>query len=182
MNVIPTDLEGVVVIEPRVFPDARGFFLETYHAARYANAGLPTAFVQDNHSCSAAGTIRGLHYQLRRPQAKLIRAIRGTVYDVAVDIRRGSPTFGRWVGVELSAENKRQLFIPTGFAHGFCATVDAVEIEYKCTDYYDADDQCGVAWNDPSLAILWPTREPILSDKDRAYLPLTSDRPDLPAY
>lgn len=182
MKIVRTELDGVVVLEPRVVGDARGFFFESYHAERYAGAGLPQTFVQDNHSSSAAGTIRGLHYQLRSPQAKLIRVIRGAVYDVAVDIRLGSPTFGRWVAVDLSAENKRQLFIPTGFAHGFCAIVDGAEIEYRCSDYYDPDDQRGVAWDDPALAIPWPTDRPILSDKDRSYLPLTPDRPDLPHY
>jgi dTDP-4-dehydrorhamnose 3,5-epimerase len=182
VNVVPTELAGVVIIEPRVFSDARGFFFESYHAARYAEAGIPTTFVQDNHSSSVKGTIRGLHYQLRHPQAKLVRVIRGAVLDVAVDIRRGSPTFGRWVGVELSAENKRQLYIPAGFGHGFCATSDVAEVEYKCSDVYVADDQHGVLWNDATIGIRWPVREPILSDGDRAYRPLTRDRDDLPAY
>jgi dTDP-4-dehydrorhamnose 3,5-epimerase len=182
VKTIPTDLPGVVIIEPRVFPDARGFFFESYHAERYAQAGIPSPFVQDNHSCSARGTIRGLHYQLRRPQGKLLRAIRGTVFDVAVDIRRGSPAFGRWTGVELSAENKRQIFIPAGYAHGFCVTSDVAEVEYKCTDFYVADDQHGVLWSDPTIGIRWPVRDPILSNGDRGHLPLTLDRDDLPAY
>lgn len=182
MKTVPTELPGVLIVEPRVFPDARGFFFESYHAERYAEAGIPAAFVQDNHSCSTKGTIRGLHYQRRRPQAKLLRVIRGTVFDVAVDIRRGSPTFARWVGIELSAENKRQLFVPAGFAHGFCATSDVAEVEYKCTDFYAVDDQHGVLWSDPMLGIRWPVREPVLSDKDRAYLPLTLDRQDLPIF
>ncbi|HEV2751912.1 MAG TPA: dTDP-4-dehydrorhamnose 3,5-epimerase [Gemmatimonadales bacterium] len=182
MNVVPTELAGVVIIEPRVFRDARGFFFESYHAARYADAGIRTTFVQDNHSSSVKGTIRGLHYQLRHPQAKLLRVISGAVLDVAVDIRRGSPTFGRWVGVDLSAENKRQLYIPAGFGHGFCVTSDVAELEYKCSDVYVADDQHGVLWNDPTIGITWPVREPILSDSDRAYRPLTLDRDDLPAY
>jgi len=178
----PTDLPGVVVIEPRVFSDARGFFFESYHAERYAQAGLPPVFVQDNHSSSVKGTIRGLHYQLRRPQGKLFRVLRGTVFDVAADIRRGSPTFGRWAGVELSAENKRQLFIPAGFAHGFCVTSDGAEVEYKCTDVYVSDDQRGVLWNDPTIGIRWPVATPVLSDQDRAFLPLMADRDDLPVY
>jgi dTDP-4-dehydrorhamnose 3,5-epimerase len=182
VNVLPTALDGVVIIEPRVFPDARGFFFESYHAERYARAGVSARFVQDNHSCSGAGTIRGLHYQLQHPQAKLVRVLRGAVYDVAVDIRRGSAAFGRWVAVELSAENKRQLFIPAGFAHGFCVLGDVAEFEYKCTDYYAPDDQHGVLWNDPSIGIPWPVRDPILSEKDRRYPPLSPTRGDLPVY
>ena len=182
MKTSSTQLPGVILLEPRVFADERGFLFESYNADRYARAGIPPVFVQDNHSCSLRNTIRGLHYQLRRPQAKLLRVISGSVLDVAVDIRRGSPTFGHWLGVELSAENKRQLFVPAGFAHGFCATSDVAEVEYKCTDYYVADDQRGVLWNDPRIGVAWPVREPILSDKDRAYLPLTLDRDDLPAY
>ena len=183
MNTIPTDLPGVVIIEPRVFQDTRGFFFETYNAPRYAAAGVTVTFVQDNHSSSAKGTIRGLHYQLRHPQAKLLRVVRGAVLDVAVDIRRGSPTFGKWVGVELSADNKRQLFIPAGFGHGFCAISDGgAELEYKCSDVYVADDQHGVLWSDPTIGIKWPVREPILSDVDRGYRHLTRDRDDLPVY
>ena len=182
MKTVPTELPGVIIIEPRVFSDARGFFFESYHAVRYGDAGITATFVQDNHSCSAKGTIRGLHYQLRHPQAKLLRVIRGSVLDVAVDIRRGSPTFGRWVGVELTADNKRQLFIPAGFGHGFCATAGVAEVEYKCSDLYVADDQHGVIWNDPTIGIAWPVREPILSDSDRAYGPLTLDRDDLPVF
>ncbi len=182
MKTIPTDLPGVLIIEPRVFSDARGFFFESYHAERYAQVGLPPAFVQDNHSSSVKGTIRGLHYQLRRPQGKLLRVLRGTVFDVAADIRRGSPTFGRWTGVELSAENKRQLFIPAGFAHGFCVTSDGAEVEYKCTDVYVSDDQRGVLWNDPTIGIRWPVATPLLSDQDKAFLPLMSDRTDLPVH
>jgi dTDP-4-dehydrorhamnose 3,5-epimerase len=178
----PTDLPGVVIIEPRVFSDARGFFFESYHAEKYAQAGLPPVFVQDNHSSSVKGTIRGLHYQLRRPQGKLFRVLRGTVLDVAVDIRRGSPTFGKWTGVELSAENKRQLFIPAGFGHGFCVTSDGAEVEYKCSDVYVADDQHGVIWNDATIGIRWPVAAPVLSDQDKGFLPLTADRNDLPVY
>ena len=182
MNTIPTALPGVVIVEPRLFPDARGFFFESYNAERYAQAGIAASFVQDNHSCSIKNTIRGLHYQLRRPQGKLLRVIRGTVFDVAVDIRRGSPTFRRWLSVELSADNKRQLFIPAGYAHGFCVTSDVAELEYKCTDFYVPDDQHVVAWNDPSIAIEWPVRAPILSDSDRKGKRLTTDRIDLPVF
>lgn len=182
MKTIPTELPGVLIIEPRVFSDARGFFFESYHAERYGQAGVSPAFVQDNHSCSKLGTIRGLHYQLRRPQAKLLRVLRGTVFDVAVDIRRGSPTFGRWVSAELSADNKRQLYVPAGFGHGFCVVSDTAEVEYKCSDVYVADDQHGVLWNDPTLGIPWPVREPLLSDQDRGFLPLGAERDDLPVY
>jgi len=182
MNTVATELPGVLIIEPRVFTDARGFFLESYHAQRYAEAGLPEVFVQDNHSRSVKGTLRGLHYQLRRPQGKLLRATRGAIFDVAVDIRRGSPTFGRWVGVELSEDNKRQLFVPAGFAHGFCVTSEVAEVEYKCTDFYIPEDERGIIWSDPSIGIRWPVREPILSTKDRAYDRLTADRDDLPSY
>jgi len=146
VKTIPTDLPGVVIVEPRVFSDARGFFFESYHAERYAQAGIPAAFVQDNHSSSTRGTIRGLHFQCRHPQGKLLRVIRGSVFDVAVDIRLGSPTFTCWVGVELSADNKRELFIPAGFAHGFCVTSDVAEVEYKCSDVYDPEGEIAVAW------------------------------------
>ena len=173
MNVIATELDGVLIIEPRVFSDARGFLYESYRADRYAAAGVPAGFVQHNHSCSAPGTLRGLHYQLRHAQGKLIRVLRGAIFDVAVDIRRGSPTFGRWVGVVLSAETKRQLF---------CALSDVAEVEYKCTDYYTPDDEHGIVWNDPTIAVAWPLQHPLLSEKDRAYAPLSLDRPDLPQY
>ena len=182
MKTIPTELAGVLVIEPQVFADARGFFFESYNAQRYAKAGIACGFVQDNHSRSTRNTIRGLHYQFRRPQAKLLRVVRGSVFDVVADIRRGSPTFGRWVGIELSAENKRQIFVPAGLAHGFCVTSDDAEVEYKCSDFYVPDDQHGVLWSDRTIGIAWPVREPILSDRDRAYLPLTVDRDDLPTY
>jgi dTDP-4-dehydrorhamnose 3,5-epimerase len=182
MKVIETDLPGVLIIEPRVFGDDRGYFFESYQSERYATAGLPARFVQDNHSHSKPGTVRGLHYQLRHPQAKLIRVIRGSIYDVAIDIRRGSPTFGKWVAAELSEQNRRQLFIPAGFAHGFCVPTEKTDVEYKCTDYYAADDQCGIIWNDPALAIPWPVAHALLSEKDELYRPLTDDRTDLPVF
>lgn len=182
MKLVLTQLEGVVVIEPRVFADERGFFFESYQAERYAAAGLPDLFVQDNHSCSGPGTIRGLHYQLRQPQGKLVRVIRGAVFDVAVDIRQGSPSYARWVGVELSAENKRQLYIPPGFAHGFCVPAETSEVEYKCTAYYNPDDDRGIRWDDPTIAIDWPVKTPFLSPKDRSYRLLTDDRDDLPTF
>jgi len=182
VKTIPPELAGIVVIEPQVFADARSFFFESYNAQRYAQAGILCAFAQDNHSSSTRNTIRGLHYQFRRPQAKLLRVVRGTVFDVVADIRLGSPTFGRWVGIELSAENKRQIFVPAGLAHGFCVTSDDAEVEYKCSDLYVPDDQHGVLWSDRTIGIAWPVREPILSDKDREYRPLTLDRDDLPPY
>jgi dTDP-4-dehydrorhamnose 3,5-epimerase len=182
VNVVPTALPGVLIIEPRVFEDPRGFFFESYRADRYAVAGLPERFVQDNHSRSVPGTVRGLHYQLLHPQGKLIRCVSGSVFDVAVDIRRGSPSFGRWVGVELSAVNKRQLYIPPGFAHGFSVPTEVSEIEYKCSDYYVPQDERGVAWNDPTIAIEWAIRSPLLSEKDQAFARLASDRTDLPVY
>jgi dTDP-4-dehydrorhamnose 3,5-epimerase len=182
VKVEQTDLPGVLLIEPRVFRDARGFLLESYHTRRYAAAGITPSFVQDNHSCSVAGTVRGLHYQLHHPQAKLVRVLRGAVWDVAVDIRRGSPTFGRWAAVELSADNARQIFIPAGFAHGFCVPGGDAEVEYKTSDYYAPGDQRGVLWNDATLAIPWPVTNPLLSEQDRALRPLRSDRDDLPLY
>lgn len=168
MRVIETELPGVLIIEPRVYADSRGFFLESYHALRLAEFGIKESFVQDNHSCSVRGTLRGLHYQLRRPQAKLCRVVIGEVYDVAVDIRRDSPDFGRWVGVVLSAENKRQLYVPPGFAHGFLVLSERAEFLYKCDQFYTPGDEYGIAWNDPALGIEWPLYgPPILSDKDQ---------------
>jgi dTDP-4-dehydrorhamnose 3,5-epimerase len=167
MRVVETTLAGVLVVEPRVFQDARGFFLETYHAQRYAAAGLDVTFVQDNHSRSRRGTLRGLHFQVAQPQGKLVRVIEGTIWDVAVDIRPDSPTFGQHVGVELSAENFRQIYVPPGFAHGFCVTTEVAQVEYKCTAYYDPADERGIAWNDPRLAIPWPVADPVLSARDQ---------------
>ncbi len=181
MKVIPTALPGVLIIEPEVLGDERGFFLETYHQRRYAEAGLPKGFVQDNHSRSVPGTLRGLHYQLRYPQGKLVRCIRGTIYDVAVDIRRGSPTFGKWIGVELSEENQRQLYVPPGFAHGYCVPAVLSEMEYKCTEYYHPEDEHGVIWNDPAIEIAWPITTPILSARDSAH-PTLSTSASLPSY
>ena len=182
MNVVTTALEGVVIIEPRVFGDTRGFLFESYHADRYAAAGLPTRFVQDNHSCSAPGTLRGLHYQLRHAQGKLVRVVRGSILDVAVDVRKGSPSFGRWVGVVLSADNKRQLYVPPGYAHGFCVPAEVSEVEYKCTDFYTPGDEMTVAWNDPALGIAWPMQNPILSAKDAAAARLEDLLDLLPVY
>ena len=168
MRFQPTALPGVVIIEPDVFQDARGFFLETYHARKYLEGGVAATFVQDNHSRSGRGTVRGLHAQRARPQGKLLRVIEGEIFDVAVDIRRGSPTFGRWAGVVLSAENFRQFYVPRGFAHGFCVTSEVAQVEYKCTDFYDPRDEITLLWNDPALGIDWPVTDPVLSAKDRA--------------
>ncbi len=170
MKVRATALPEVLVVEPQVFRDARGFFLETYRVERYAEHGIDTTFVQDNHSRSARGTLRGLHAQ--KGMAKLVRAVRGAVLDVAVDIRVGSPRFGRHVAVELSEDNFQQLFVPVGFAHGFAVLSETAEIEYKCSATYDPDDEIAVAWNDPTLAIPWPFAEPTLSDRDRNAPPL----------
>jgi dTDP-4-dehydrorhamnose 3,5-epimerase len=167
VQVRPTDLRGVLVVEPDVHRDARGFFLETYHVDKFRAAGIPDVFLQDNHSRSLVNTIRGLHLQVGRPQAKLIRVIEGEIYDVAVDVRRGSPTFGRWVAVVLSADNFRQCYIPAGFAHGFCVLSSTAQVEYKVTSVYDPQGEIGIAWNDSSLDIAWPAADPILSDRDR---------------
>jgi dTDP-4-dehydrorhamnose 3,5-epimerase len=161
-----TEVPGVILIEPDVFRDTRGFFLETYHQKKYVEGGVPGTFVQDNHSRSVQGTLRGLHAQLRRPQGKLVRAVDGEMFDVAVDIRRGSPTFRRSVGVLLSGDNLRQLYIPPGFAHGFCVLSPSVHVEYKCTESYDPADEISILWNDPDLAIPWPITKPLVSAKD----------------
>jgi len=163
----PLALPEVILVEPDVHRDARGFFLETYHLEKYREGGVPGPFVQDNHSRSVRGTLRGLHAQHRRPQGKLVRAVDGEMFDVAVDIRRASPTFGRWIGVRLSGENFRQLYVPAGFAHGFCVLSEVVHVEYKCTDFYDPGDEIGLAWNDPDVGIEWPVSDPIVSEKDR---------------
>ncbi|MEO6028363.1 MAG: dTDP-4-dehydrorhamnose 3,5-epimerase [Candidatus Binatia bacterium] len=181
MRVIATDLPDVIVVEPRVFGDRRGFFLETFHADRYAEAGIRATFVQDNWSRSARGTLRGLHFQEPHAQGKLVSVARGAVYDVALDVRRGSPTFGRWVGYELSEENKRQMWIPPGFAHGFVVTSDSCDFLYKCTALYRPEAECAIAWNDPALAITWPIADPILSPKDAA-APRLADAPTLPSF
>jgi dTDP-4-dehydrorhamnose 3,5-epimerase len=167
MNVIKTKLQDCVIIEPNVFGDDRGFFLETFQTERYEKlAGIKIPFVQDNHSRSSKGVLRGLHFQKAKPQGKLIRVVRGKVYDVAVDIREDSSTFGQWVAIILSEENKTQLWVPPGFAHGFLVLSDTADFEYKCTDYYDPSDERTILWNDPDLDIRWPINNPILSEKD----------------
>ena len=167
MNVIPTPIEGLVVIEPKVHGDERGFFLESFNSQRYLEqAGIAVNFVQDNHSRSKYGVLRGLHFQIHHPQAKLVRCVVGEVFDVAVDLRSGSPTYGQWFSVLLSAENKKQLYVPPGFAHGFQVTTEFAEFEYKCSDYYAPGDEGGILWSDPSLAIPWPVADPIISNKD----------------
>jgi dTDP-4-dehydrorhamnose 3,5-epimerase len=166
VNVIETDLPGVLIIEPKVFGDDRGFFMETWNKERYAEAGIPTEFVQDNLSFSSRGVLRGLHFQDPNPQGKLVSVLQGEVYDVAVDIRRCSPTFGKWTGVRLSSENKRQLYVPEGFAHGFCVTSKTALFSYKCTDFYDPQAEKVLIWNDPGVGIEWPEIEPLISDKD----------------
>ena len=167
MKVIKTKLKDCVIIEPKVFGDERGFFLETFQVNRYADlAGINLSFVQDNHSRSSKGVLRGLHFQKTKPQGKLVRVVRGEVYDVAVDIRQGSPTYGQWEAVILSEENKTQLWVPQGFAHGFVVLSDIADFEYKCTDYYDPSDEVSLLWDDPDLNILWPIDNPKLSEKD----------------
>lgn len=168
MRFVPTDIAGVVIIEPDVHRDARGFFLETYHERKFREGGIDARFVQDNHSLSRRGTLRGLHAQRTRPQGKLVRVIHGEVFDVAVDIRRGSPTFLKWTSVVLSAENFLGVYIPPGFAHGFCVTSESAEVVYKCTELYDPQDEFGLVWNDPSIGIRWPIDTPVVSAKDQA--------------
>lgn len=183
MKFTETALPGVVIVDPDVHGDERGFFLETWHERRYHEAGIGATFVQDNHSRSMGGTLRGLHAQLRNPQGKLVRVVSGAVFDVSVDIRRGSPDFGRWVGVELSAENFRQLWVPEGFAHGFCVLTDFAEFEYKCTNLYDPTDELGILWNDPDIGIEWPIEKPRLSAKDAAARRLSDfGNDELPVY
>ena len=183
MKIISTSIPEILVIEPVVFEDERGFFMETYHQKKYAEMGIEPVFVQDNLSHSLQGTLRGLHYQLKRPQAKLIQASKGAIFDVAVDIRSGSPNFGQWTAVLLSEENKRQMFVPAGFAHGFCVLSEAADVIYKCTDFYAPKDEGGILWSDSTIAIDWPVSGPLLSEKDKQ-LPCLADIPPefLPKY
>lgn len=182
MQIKTTPLAGLLLIEPALWRDARGAFVETYHQARYREAGITTPFVQDNFSWSQANVLRGLHYQLTRPQGKLVMVVEGRVFDVAVDIRKGSPTFRQWYGVELSADNGRQMYIPPGFAHGFCVLSERAGFLYKCTDYYTPSDERGIRWDDPGLAIEWPTKNPVVSPKDASYKTLAEMGGDLPRW
>jgi len=179
MKFHPTEISDVLLVEPQVFRDERGFFLEFFQARQYAAAGITAIFVQDNHSLSRKGTLRGLHAQLRRPQGKLIRVIEGEIWDVAVDIRPGSATYRKHVSAVLSSENFRELWVPPGLAHGFCVLSERAQVEYKCTDFYDPADELVVAWNDPALAIPWPIADPVLSERDRKGKPLLEIEPKL---
>jgi dTDP-4-dehydrorhamnose 3,5-epimerase len=174
MRVTPTAIPDVLIVEPRVFRDARGHFFESWNRRAFAAAGLDVDFVQDNHSRSTRGVLRGLHYQIRHAQGKLVRVIAGEVYDVAVDLRRSSPTFGRHVAVTLSADDERMLWVPPGFAHGFCVTSDSADFLYKTTDYWHAEHERTLKWNDPALGIDWPVRDPVIAAKDAAGVPLAS--------
>ncbi len=169
MNVLETPINGVLIVEPRVFTDHRGYFMETHNLRRYRELGIDPVFVQDNLSYSVQGTLRGMHYQLKKPQAKLVQVTGGRIFDVVVDIRRDSPTFKNWFGVELSEENRKQLFVGHGLAHGFCVLSEAAIVTYKCTDYYDPEDEGGLLWSDPEVGIDWPIRSPLLSPKDGDY-------------
>jgi dTDP-4-dehydrorhamnose 3,5-epimerase len=169
MNIVSTRLDGVLLVEPRVFGDQRGYFYETYQRERYAEAGITAEFVQDNISFSRQNTLRGLHYQHPGGQAKLVQVLEGAIFDVAVDVRHGSPTFGQWVGVTLSSEKQRQLYIPAGFAHGFCVLSPTALFMYKCSDYYAPQHEGGVHWDDPDLAIEWPVKRPLLSERDSSF-------------
>jgi len=166
MNITETKLAGVLIIEPKVFGDSRGFFKETFQAERYREAGIEYTFVQDNYSRSQKGVLRGLHFQIIKPQGKLVSCPKGAVFDVAMDIDPESTTYGQYVGVELTEENHKQLWVPPGYAHGFCVLSETADFQYKCTDYYDPSDEGGVIWNDPDVAIEWPINQPLLSDKD----------------
>ena len=181
MNVRETDLPGVLIVEPRIFTDDRGFFYESFRAERFATAGLPAEFPQDNHSRSTRGVLRGLHFQAQRPQGKLVSVIRGRIFDVAVDVRVGSPTFGRWTAVTLDESEPRAMWVPPGFAHGFYTLSDVADVVYKCTDVYVPELDRGIIWSDPALGIDWPGASPLLSPKDAALPPLASVR-DLPVY
>lgn len=168
MKVEKTNLPGVVIVTPKVHGDERGFFMETFNQATFGNLGLPDSFVQDNHSRSSYGVLRGLHFQYPQWQGKLVRVLNGEVFDVAVDVRADSPSFGQWVGVTLSAENKQQLYIPSGYAHGFCVTSDMADVVYKCTSLYKPDDDVGIRWDDPDVNVEWPIENPVVSAKDQA--------------
>ena len=169
MNVVETAIPGVMIVEPRVFGDDRGFFMETWQAGRYLEAGIPADFVQDNLSKSTKGVLRGLHFQNPNPQGKLVSVMVGSVFDVAVDIRQGSPTFGQWAGVTLTEDNKKQFYVPEGFAHGFQSLVDNTEIVYQVSEFYTPDSELGIHWNDPAFNIKWPVKEKIITEKDNSW-------------
>jgi dTDP-4-dehydrorhamnose 3,5-epimerase len=181
LNVIETSLPGVLLIEPKVYADTRGFFMETYHAAQFRAHGIDAVFVQDNQSRSVRGVLRGLHYQEPNSQGKLVRCTRGALFDVAVDIRTGSPQFGKWTSTELTEENRRMMWVPPGFAHGFCALSDVADLVYKCTVFYDAPSDRSILWNDPDIGIAWPIAKPMLSPKDAA-APRLKDAKVLPRF
>lgn len=182
MEVTRLAIPEVLLITPRVFSDERGFFLESYNANEFARAGLTARFVQDNHSRSTCGVLRGLHYQLEKAQGKLVRAVRGAIFDVAADIRVGSPTFGKWVGVTLDDEHQQSLWIPEGFAHGFCVLSEVADVAYKATDFYAPSAERGIRWDDPLLGISWPIADPILSQRDLGYPRLSPESAELPTY
>ena len=173
MKIITTSIKGILIIEPVTFRDKRGFFMETYNRNRYNASGINATFVQDNLSCSLKNTVRGLHFQIKHPQAKLIQVITGEIFDVAVDLRPGSATFGKWIGILLSDENRLQVFVPEGFAHGFCVLSEFALFYYKCSDFYAPDDEGGIIWSDPDIGIEWPVENPIISEKDKQYQKLS---------
>lgn len=182
MKTVATRLPGVLVVEPAVHRDDRGFFFEVFQAEKFAALGLPDRFLQDNHSASRRGALRGLHLQVERPQGKLVRCIVGEVFDVAVDVRVGSPSFGHWFGLTLAAENFRQLWVPEGFAHGFCVLSDWAEVEYRCTALYHPQSEVAVRWDDPEIGVAWPVAEPVLSPRDAAALGLSAQLDRLPRF
>ncbi|HAH08213.1 MAG TPA: dTDP-4-dehydrorhamnose 3,5-epimerase [Elusimicrobia bacterium] len=182
MNFIRTELPGVVIVEPKVFRDERGFFAETYQKEKFAAGGIDAVFVQDNHVASTRGVLRGMHLQLRRTQGKLVRAIEGRIWDVALDVRKGSPAYGFWVGVELSAENFKQLYVPPGYAHGYCVLSEKAQVEYKVTDFYDPQSELVIRFDDPEAGIEWPVKDPILSKRDAAGKTLAELADKLPVY
>lgn len=182
MNVIPTELPEVLIVAVAVHRDARGFFLEAYHERKFTDLGIAERFLQDNHSHSTRHVLRGLHYQLQNPQGKLVRVVRGEIWDVAVDIRKGSPRFGQWTAVTLSEENQQQLYVPPGFAHGFCVLSEVADVIYKCTNFYAPGDEYGLRWDDPAIGIDWPQADYLLSEKDQAYPWLRDMDGILPVY
>lgn len=182
MQIKESLLPEVLLIEPDVYKDNRGFFFESFHAKRYSEKGIPSNFVQDNHSQSSRNTLRGLHAQKKFPQGKLVRVLKGEIFDVAVDVRRGSPRFGKWVGFHLNDQNFKQMYIPPGFVHGFCVLSETAEVEYKCTEFYHPEDEFGVLWNDPAIGIQWPLRDPLLSKKDSQLKRLSESEDQLPLF